>query len=514
MAKVAEYKKKVVKRMIDLINQYPIIAAINMENLPAPQLQKMQAELRGRVVMIMTKRRLIKIAIEEAKKTKKGIEQIVPHLEGMPALMFSKENPFKLYKILQKSKSPAPAKANQIAPKDLSIPAGPTPFAPGPVIGELAMAGIKAGVEGGKVAIKEDSVVAKKGEKIKAKVAEILTRLGVEPMEVGLDLIAAYEDGTIYTKDILAIDETEFMNKLQSAASGAFNVAVFVSYPTKNTIEHLISKASNDAKALGLSQNIIDKEMIDALVGKAEGSMLSLKDTANIEVTAKPKEEKTAEEPQKEPEKPKEPIKKESLPEKPIEKEEIKKEPEKPQASKPEPKKEEPKPEVKEEPKPQATKPTPIEQKEIKVLEEEKEIIKEEKQLETQKPAELPVEKEVQEAVKEEEEKQLEKERIDKEKEFEKIEKQKEKPATTDDKVAEMVAKMKKFKKQPSASQLVEEVKEEVKIKEEIKKEPKQEKVPSVQELTERKNKEEKKNDMASAEQLLEKLKKKGTLRE
>src|SRR3989338_6461079 len=175
-AHVAEYKKEIVTSLVKLINQYPIIGIVNMENLPAPQLQAMRAQLRGNFYLTMTKRRLIKLAFEQTKSSKKGIEQLEKHLGGMPALIFTKENPFKLSKTLQKSKSPAPAKAGQIAPKDIMVNKGPTSFAPGPIIGELAMAGIKSGVEGGKVAIKEDSLVVRAGEKIKPKTAEILTR--------------------------------------------------------------------------------------------------------------------------------------------------------------------------------------------------------------------------------------------------------------------------------------------------------------------------------------------------
>ncbi len=307
MAHVAESKKKIVKEIVNLINQYPIIGAVNMENLPAPQLQKMRAHLRDKIEFAMTKKRLMKIALEKTKDSKKGIEKLEENFTGMPALIFTKENPFSLFKILKKNKSPAPAKAGQIAPKDIIVPAGPTTFAPGPIIGELAQIGIKSGVEGGKVAVKQDSVVAKRGDKIKPKVAEILTRLGIEPMEVGLDLVAAYEDGTIYTKYILDIDEDRFMADLKSAAISAFNVAMFVAYPTKDTINFLISKAFNDSKALGLSQDIIDEGIIDDLLAKAQRQMLGLSGVANIEVKEerKPevKEEKLAEKSKKEPKK-------------------------------------------------------------------------------------------------------------------------------------------------------------------------------------------------------------------
>src|SRR3989338_1749214 len=170
MAHVAEYKKKIVDDIVRLIKEYPIIGVVNMENLPAPQLQAMRAQLRGKVALTMTKKRLMKIALEQVKNEKKGIEKLKEHLNGMPALIFTKDSPFILSKILQKNKSSAPAKAGQTAPKDIIVNKGSTGFAPGPIIGELGMIGIKAGVEGGKVAIKEDVLVARQGEQIKPKV--------------------------------------------------------------------------------------------------------------------------------------------------------------------------------------------------------------------------------------------------------------------------------------------------------------------------------------------------------
>ncbi|MBI2541750.1 50S ribosomal protein L10 [Candidatus Woesearchaeota archaeon] len=283
-AHVADYKKEIVGNLVNLMTDYPIIGVVNMENLPAPQLQQMRAQLRGKFHITMTKRRLMKLAISQAKASKKNIEEIEQHLGGMPALIFTKENPFKLSKTLQKSKSPAPAKSGQTAPRDIVVNKGATSFAPGPIIGELAMAGIKSGVEGGKVAIKEDTVIVKAGEKIKPKVAEILTRLGIQPMEVGLDLVAVYENGLIYSRDVLSIDEAEYKNRLDNASRWAFNLAVEAAYPAKQTIKVLIGKANNDAMALGTAQNIFDSGIIDVLLGKAQRQMLSLKDAANIKV--------------------------------------------------------------------------------------------------------------------------------------------------------------------------------------------------------------------------------------
>lgn len=282
MAHVAAHKKETVKKIVKLMLEYPIVGAVNMENLPAAQLQTMQAKLRKDVVMLMTKRRLIKLALTEAKSKKPGIEQLEKYLLGMPALLFTQGNPFALSKTLRQNKSPAPAKGGQTAPNDIIIPAGPTPFAPGPVIGEFGAIGVKSGVENGKVSVKADTVVAKAGEKIKPKVAELLGRLGITPMEVGLDLTAVFENGIIYQKDLLSIDDKEYLGRLSNASRWSFNLAMFVAYPTKMTTPHLIGKAFNDAKALGRSQNILEKEIMPDLIGKAHRGMLQIKETANL----------------------------------------------------------------------------------------------------------------------------------------------------------------------------------------------------------------------------------------
>lgn len=277
MAHVAQYKKDTVKVVVDKIKEYPIIGIVDMENLPAKQLQAMREKLRDKVDIFMTKKRLMKIAFEQAEGDKKDITKLTEHFRGMPALIFTKDNPFSLFKILKKNKSSAPAKAGQIAPNDIEVKAGPTPFAPGPIIGELGALGIKTGVENGKIAIKEDSVVCKEGEAISENLAGILTRLDIQPMEVGLDLTGIYEDGTIFTKKVLDIDEEAFMKDFTSAASDAFALSVEIGHFTKDNIGVLITKGQSEAFALGMEAAIPTADNISDLIAKAQCQMNGVK---------------------------------------------------------------------------------------------------------------------------------------------------------------------------------------------------------------------------------------------
>ena len=61
------------------------------------------------------------------------------------------------------------------------IHAGPTSFAPGPIISELAAVGIKTKVEGGKLAVIQDTVIVREGQVISQKVSETLKRLDIRP---------------------------------------------------------------------------------------------------------------------------------------------------------------------------------------------------------------------------------------------------------------------------------------------------------------------------------------------
>ena len=463
--KIPEYKKNIVDEMSDLIRKHSIIALVNMSNIPAPQLQAMRREMKGKISLYMTKKRLMKIALDKSKNEKKNVDTLANYFEGMPAFIFSNENPFKLSRLLQKSKTKAPAKAGQTAPSDIVISKGPTPFAPGPIISELSGIGLKVGVEAGKIAIKENAIIARKGDKIKPKVAEILARLDIRPMDVGLGMVAAYEDGIIYNREVLEIDEKAFNDKLNNAAVQAFNLAFNIAYATKGNINLLIAKAFNDAKALGLSQNIFDEGIIEHILGKAEREMLSLKNIANIETADEQREKVKAEEKKVE---------------------------------------------------------APIQEKAEKsakkILEEEKRIIEEERKLEEEQIAPVPEEREVQEALKEEEEKKLEKERIEKEKELEEVEGSKEYPSESnvDEKVNKMVENMKKFAeaKQETASYILKEVIQQEK-KENAGQQRKEPRIPSAHDLNAQKEKKSQEDEkkQKEVEELTKELLKKGTLR-
>ena len=172
--------------------------------------------------------------------------------------------------------SPAPARAGDLAPRDIVVPAGPTPFGPGPIIGELQKLGLPAQIMNGKIAIKKDTTVVKQGEPISADLAAMLPKLEILPMIVGMDARAAYGDGIVYSRDVLDIPDDYYTTMFATAASNALALAVEVAYPAKETMPMLIAKAYRNAQAVSVEAAIPTKETIGALFAKADSQMLAL----------------------------------------------------------------------------------------------------------------------------------------------------------------------------------------------------------------------------------------------
>jgi large subunit ribosomal protein L10 len=277
-AHVSEEKKQELILIKKLLKEYPVVAIIDLTNLPSAQMQGIRAKLKGMVLIKSTKKAVLQLALEALKEERKGIEQLEPLLDkGIPALLLSKEDAFKVYKKLKASKTMAAAKPGQIAPYDLIVSAGPTQFPPGPIIGELGQAGIIASVVDGKVTVKKDTVLVKEGQIIDAKKSGVLAKLGIEPMEIGVNVVGAYQDGVLFTHSVLDVDEKEYIEQIKQISRNALALTLTIGYVTKDNIKLLIGNAHRDAFAVASSKDIMTSETLNGILAKAENQAIAVK---------------------------------------------------------------------------------------------------------------------------------------------------------------------------------------------------------------------------------------------
>ncbi len=269
-------KEEEVERIKNLVEKYPIIGIVDINKLPSYPMQKIKDGLRSKAIIKVAKKTLMRLALE---KSSKDLKALLEKDAIQPALIFTEMNPFKLVKYLNKNKSSAPAKAGDIAQNDITVSAGVTEFPPGPAISAFKKVGLKTSVEGGKIKIVEDKVVCKAGERITEDLAQIFSMLKMEPMKIGLNVVAIWENGIVYDRPVLEINEEGYMNKLVTAATNAFNLSVEIAYPTKDNIETLVLKAFVNARGLAIEAALPEKDVIEDILAKAAAQAKALKDT-------------------------------------------------------------------------------------------------------------------------------------------------------------------------------------------------------------------------------------------
>jgi large subunit ribosomal protein L10 len=272
---IQEEKQKEAKQLATLIKEYKAFGIANLTKVRAAQLQEIKKKLRGSVYMKVVKNSIVRRAIKDT-NDKTDIEKIEPHLTGSNVLMLTNLNPFKLALLLEQSKVKIVAKTGDTAAIDVVVPAGNTGMAPGPIISQLGAVGLATRIESGSVWINKDTTVAKKGDAINERLASVLSKLGIKPVEAGIAIKAMYDDGVVFTGNQLHLDLGVYRNDFQTAHQYAFNLALFTAYPAPEAMPFMLQKAHFDAYSLSLFSGFPTKENIQDLIRKAHSEMQSL----------------------------------------------------------------------------------------------------------------------------------------------------------------------------------------------------------------------------------------------
>jgi large subunit ribosomal protein L10 len=245
---VSNIKKETVKELDELIKGKKTILIASIKNIPTSQFQEITKKLRGKAVVKVPKKNLMFRALDSFQE--ETLKNLKEEIQSDVAILFSDMDCFELAAELVKNKTPAKAKAGQVAPDDIEVPAGPTELVPGPAISELGALGIQIQIDKGKINIKEAKVIAAKGEKISSGAADIMSKLDIKPFSISLIPLAGYDshEKKIYLN--IKIDREKTIEELKRAFGKALPFAVEIGYICKDTIGFLLGKAGMQARAL------------------------------------------------------------------------------------------------------------------------------------------------------------------------------------------------------------------------------------------------------------------------
>ena len=274
--KVMSWKKDRVVELTEILQQDGVIGIVDTTGVPATAMLGMRSELRPMMSLTMAKKTLFRLAWKNAGLDEQALETLMENAE-QPVIVHSPTlSAFQLFNELEKTRTGRSAKEGDIAPQDIVVEAGETDFAPGPIVGELSAVGIPAKIDKGKVMIQKTVTVVNQGEEIPGDLGLMLDKLGIKPIEIGIILCGAMQDGILMPPEDLDLDLDGFRNKITQAVSTSFNVACNIRWFTPETMSPLLSKAKSEALSVAVEAGITNSETMPLFISRANSRAMAL----------------------------------------------------------------------------------------------------------------------------------------------------------------------------------------------------------------------------------------------
>ncbi|MEM1547374.1 MAG: 50S ribosomal protein L10 [Candidatus Methanomethylicia archaeon] len=244
---IPQKKIYIVNELVSLLLKHRTVLFADFSAIASPQLQQLRLKLRNLAILKVAKNRLIKIAFKRIANDEKIINEIEKFLTGNTLLLFTNENPFTIYFILERNKVPRYAKPNDVAIDDIVIPAGNTGLTPGPILSKFGACKIPTKVQEGAVWIIKDTVAVKRGNIISADLADILKKLNIKPIYTGIRIKLAVSNGLIIYPESLKINLDEYRRQIILAFQEALKLCSGIVFITNESAPLIIQKAYLEA---------------------------------------------------------------------------------------------------------------------------------------------------------------------------------------------------------------------------------------------------------------------------
>lgn len=266
-----EKKRMLYQELQELPGKFDVIALSKMSKVRAAQLMTIRKKFRNDIKIRVIKNRVAQRSFQKLNNLH-GLDYLSKELEGQCALLFTNISPFKLNLIFDKNKVFLPAKGGDIATKDITIPAGNTGISPGPVLSEFKEANVLTKIDQGTIWVSKDTVVTRSGSVISQKLASLMSKLNIKPIEAGISISLAIAEGMVLKENDLKINLAEFHDELTRSFHAAISLAVEASYPNTETIAYSLKKANQNAMTLATESGYLSPDTVQLILAKANAN--------------------------------------------------------------------------------------------------------------------------------------------------------------------------------------------------------------------------------------------------
>jgi len=265
--KFPQKKAQMYQLMQELPKKYSVTALVRMEKVRASQLLPLRKKLLGEVEIVSIKDKIAKKAFE--KLDVPGAEKMKEMLTGQCVFMFTNMSPFKLNVLLGKNKVLLVARGGDRASIDVVVPPKNTGIAPGPMLTEFKENKIPTKIDQGTIWILKETTPVKKGEVISTKLAALLGKLDIKPIEARIVLNSALSESILFSEEELIVDVDAFRDKIAQANQDALALSTEIAYVTEDNIAQILAKASQAGISLSVEAAYVTDETKEQILQKA-----------------------------------------------------------------------------------------------------------------------------------------------------------------------------------------------------------------------------------------------------
>lgn len=246
-------KNAYMAKLVELVESTPLALIVCADNVGSKQMQNIRSTLRGKCTVLMGKNTMIRTALRKKIEARlaenenaniSDLQNLVGAVSGNMGFIFCHEtkNLDDARAALDQFVVPAMAKTGLIAPVDVVIPAGPTGLEPSQTSFFQAL-NIATKIVKGAIEITTDCKVVVKGQKVSLSAQALLTKMCLKPFEYGMKILGAFQDGCVFSAEVLDIDDgiliTKFLNGVSHVAAFSREVGI----PTEAGLPHMFTKA-------------------------------------------------------------------------------------------------------------------------------------------------------------------------------------------------------------------------------------------------------------------------------
>jgi len=285
------------KKLQALLDEYPQILIVECDNVSSNQMQKIRTVLRGKAVLLMGKKTMMRKAIREHIHQNPACEHLLPHLYGNIGFVFTNQDLSEVRELVTSLKVGAPAKAGTVAPNDVVVPAGPTGLEPTQT-SFLQALNIGTKIVKGQIEILAPATLIHAGEKVGQSEATLLSKLNIRPFSYGLVPRVVYDHGLVYENKVLDMTLADVSAVVSKGVANIAAIGLQIGYPTLCSVPHSIMNGFKNLVAIsvGTAYEFKQAEMMKKMIEHPEEFAAAAAPAAAAAAPAEKKEEEKKEE--------------------------------------------------------------------------------------------------------------------------------------------------------------------------------------------------------------------------